>query len=319
MTDERIARLMQAVERGRAVLRSFGAEPPPPDVPAEAPLSVVLLCRGGRLGRIASAAGSRVDVLCALSTPVALEFLATGRFDALVIDAASLGLEARIALEDARRMPILTDVPVVVVASPFDGPIYGELGATAVVTLDGLEPAILAHGAVFKAVRTLKADLRDIRSVVVQPGESGLSGRALLAAHLERVLASGERDVSLGVMALSLASGAPVPTRIVRAAADLVRSVTRSEDTVAELRPATFGLILPGATGAEAERVARRLSGIVESSAVLDADGANPVQPVVDRAIVTLSPGLSLDAVWAALRQGLARSEAERSEAADAN
>lgn len=308
---------MTAVERSRAVLRAFGAEPKPPQVPAEAPLSVVLLCRGGRLGRIASAAGSRVDVLCALSTPVALEFLATGRFDALVIDAISLGLEARIALEDARRMPVLTDVPVIVVASPYDEPFYSDMGATAVVALDQLQPALLSHGAVFRTVRTLKADLRDLRAVVVQPGDSGLSGRPLLVAHLERVSSAGETDVAFVVLALTLSNAKPVPQRILRAAAALVRSVTRAEDTIAEFKPASFGLVLPGAPGAEAEKVARRLAAIVESSAVLDENDQEPLQPRVDMAVVVLQPNMSSDAIWSAVRHGLDRSGAERALSSD--
>jgi len=315
MSVDRLAVVERALVRSRAVLSAFGVDRANEGDAAQAALSAILLCRGGRLGKLAAAAGSDVDVLCALSAAVAQEFLLAGSFDALVIDGTSLGVEARLVVEEVRRVVQLIDLPVIVVAAPFDASIYEEVGASAVVIVDELAAALKRHAGAYRAVRAAKRTLRALKAVVVGDTASGLSGRALFAAHLERIVATREAPVTLGVLKVTLPGideDAPLPSQVLKPIAGLLTTITRAEDVVAEIRSATFGLLFPGADVTQARRVVQRLAAVTESSAIVARDGATVLQPAVDHAVVSLDAFASVEDIWQEMRARIQEAASRR-------
>lgn len=305
MTTDRLSVLEAAIRRTRDVLAAHGLTPPPATA-ATGPLSVILLCRGGRLGKLAAAIGPQSETLCALSAPVAIEFLLSGAYDAFVVDADSLGADAQAAVSEARRHSSLSDVPVLVVTAT--GANLAEPGATAV-TLADLSSRLHETASAARRVGELRRELRDLKRQVIGRTASGLSNRDAFIAHIAHVLRHGEAPVAVGILRTRMPRDGAVPSDLIsRPIAALLGSVTRAEDAIAEIAPGTFALLFPGAQPHHAERVVTRLAAVVENSALLAADGS-VVQPKVDHAEVAIAGMASVDAVWHSLETKLAAAQ----------
>jgi GGDEF domain-containing protein len=292
MSAIRLATLEAAARRTRAVLAARGLGPGAPPA-AEAPLSAVLLCRAGRLAMLASALGSDVKALCALAVSGALEYAAAGTFDAFVIDAPSLGVEAGTAVEEARRRANIVDLPLIVVVSEAERGWFGAGDAEALVAIEDVSASVHALGGEFRRLRRLKQELRTAKALTYPDTASGLPGRDLFAAHIGEVIAHSEKPVTLGALRVTAPSGSA--DDILRPAAALIQSVTRSEDVIAEMGSGTFGLLFPGAEPGAAGRVVARVAGVVQNSAVLA--GGSVIQPVVEHAALPVE-GPSFAALW---------------------
>jgi hypothetical protein len=295
----RLATLEAAARRTGVVLSARGIDPAA-SMPPDGPLAAILLCRAGRLAMLASALGSDVKALCALSISGALEYAASGTFDALVIDAPSLGVEAGTAVEEARRRANLTDLPLIVVVSEAERGWFGPGDAEALVSIDEVSSGVHALGREFRRLRRLKRELRAAKVLSFPETGSGLPGRDLLAAHVAEVLATGEAPVTLGAVRVSAPGGSA--DEILRPTAGLIQSVTRSEDVIADLGAGAFGLLFPGAEPGPAARVVARVAGVVQNSAVVI--GGAVVQPIVEYAALPVE-GPSFDALWQRIEAAL--------------
>jgi hypothetical protein len=296
---------MTATERVRALdaaaarLRAVASAPPSRPADEDGPLAAILLCRGGRLGALAQAAGRGVEALCAFSTPIAIEFLQAGAYDALVVDAPSLGPGADRAVEEVRRIGALADLPVVVV----DGErAEGSSPGAFATGLDGLAATLAERGRAYRRLRASRRELRALKRAAAA-GPSGLPDGAFLTANLRHALAARERGLTLGLLAIEAEGGEP-PANLRRAVGDLLAMLTRAEDVAAEIAPGRFGLVFVAADPEHAERLMTRLAGVVQNSAVLASDGR------VIRASVRISAqplGAATDAgsVVEALARGL--------------
>lgn len=305
MSAIRLATLEAAALRTRAVLAARGLDPAAALAP-EAPLSAILLCRAGRLAQLAMALGSDVKALCALSIPGALEYAASGTFDAFVIDAPSLGVEAGTAVEEARRRANLVDLPLIVVVSEAERGWFGPGDAEALLAIEEVSGGVHELGGAFRRLRRLKAELRAAKALTFPGTASGLPGRDLLAAHVGEVIARGERPVTLGALRVTAPGGSA--DDILRPTAALIQSVTRPEDVIAEIGGGAFGLLFPGAETGAAARVIARVAGVVQNSAVLV--GETVIQPVVGYAALPVE-GPSFEALWARVETTLASSPGE--------
>jgi GGDEF domain-containing protein len=303
MTADRLSVLQAAVRRTRHVLTAHGLAPPPPAAET-GPFSVILLCRGGRLGKLAAAVGPKSETLCALSVSVAIEFLLSGTYDVLVIDAESLGADAQTAVGEVRRHTSLSDVPILIVTS--SGTAFAAQGVTARVALPDLSARLHEVANAARHVGQLRRELRELKRHVVGHTASGLSNRNAFTAHIAYALGNAEAPVAIGVMRMRMpGDGAAPPAIVSRPIAALLGTVTRAEDVIAEIAPGTFALLFPGAQPHDAERVVARLAAVVENSALLAADGS-VVQPKVDHAEVAIAGMASVDAVWHSLEEKLA-------------
>jgi len=144
-----------------------------------------------------------------------------------------------------------------------------------------------------------------LRSSQGSAGAGGASSPRLFALHATRVgRRADETDRTLSFVALSLTprSGRSAPARaVLEEALRTTARLVRAEDMIARLTTSTIVVMLRATRGADAERVARRLEGVVtgvQPRATLDL--FNVACAAVERA-----PGTELERVIAALIAGM--------------
>lgn len=301
MIEKRLNGLETAAKRVRTVAAARGMAAIPLDPASDRPASAILLCRGGRLGSLVGALCPAVETICALNVRVAIEFLTSGNYDAAIIDAVSLGTVAREAVEQLRRQSQLGDMPIIVVAPPFEADGFVEIGASAAVPLGELRGALFALTPAYRRLIGLKRELRLSKAATNGGTMSGLAGADFLDAHIAEVIAAAEAPVALGTIHLALGTGRVSLDTMSCAVARLVMTLTRAEDVVAELDPSRFAILFCGIEDAEACRVLDRLRAVIEHSAMLGQDGDEVLVPRVTQSLTRVAGFASTRELWQAI------------------
>ncbi len=228
---------------------------------APSPLSLSVLS-------VAQRAGYRVEGV--LSAAQALSAIETDRFDCGVFLPQAPSDPLRSLAATLRRRNRQADFPILTLD---DGPATGENSFLARHVEDDLPDAIAA------AVRTAQ-QTHLIKRFLTAGGHGGAwdgcaeaASAAFFARHAARLLARAREterpfallSVHLDAAFLSQRNAADIAGPL-RQASGLISSITRTEDMAARIAPTTFAVTLPATTGADADRIADRLTGVVQNT-----------------------------------------------------
>lgn len=290
MSETRFDRLTRALSRTKAVLLERGISLPPELQPGQR--AILILCQGLRFSLIAANIGERYEIVGAYTDPVAIDFLGSRPFDALVIDEASVDTPPEDTIARIKAHAPLRDVPMLVITTVQNAARYQEQGVS-VVTDDAqiaarLAPLTLAC----QTARNARTQMDRLRQIILDAGPLGLNGQKVLEAHCSEAARSAEAPLALALFRIGIEtmphSVAAAPLQVRRSLVSLVLALTRTEDMLFELDDGHLALLLAGADAIDGRIVAERLTNVMESSVTIDAETMQAISPLVMSGVVSL-------------------------------
>jgi GGDEF domain-containing protein len=102
--------------------------------------------------------------------------------------------------------------------------------------------------------------------------ESGLPGRAVFGSHVQAILQEEPDPSDFAIGFIKIRDGADLGPAILRPMAQILRETLRPEDHIAEVRPAVFGVVAPGMSGAALEDRLGEAALSIASATFFDTD-----------------------------------------------
>ena len=196
-------------------------------------------------------------------------------FDGLVIVPSSEHDPLLTVARALRRHPRRFALPVIAVAGKEDdAALFGRKGATDVILADhlgaDLGPRALLSARRARLMKSMKVFLNACAGEGVRDPASAAFTGAFALEHGSRLCARADhtgRPLSAVVIRLRNAYDGRDPVRAsLPRAAQLVNRLTRAEDTVARIAPATFLALMPATSRGGAEKASLRIEGVLENT-----------------------------------------------------
>jgi two-component system cell cycle response regulator len=292
----------------------FGAPPPETETDAGAHDSHVLVVGAGiRYFTIERVLSKKATLIGAFTLETALDYLDRQAFDAIILN---LPLDEAIEFTDVlRRNPDHYTVPVLALTGDGDPRLIEEIydagaddvilaGEGEVVFADRVEAAIAEH----RLHRQLRAAHSGTHHALINDSLTGLYVRGFLMDHLETVVADA-RDAGapvsvIGVVIADLADlnaewGWAGGDQLIRQVGRLIGRLVRGTDLPARAGGDRFAVVMPGSDAADAEAAARRICGIVETTAFAVVGATGPVYATLDVGVAEIEPKDTAEALLA--------------------
>lgn len=289
-----------------------------PDLEVGATLTdahVLVVGAGIRYFTIERALSKRATLVGAFTIETALDYLERRPFDAVVLN---LPLDDAIDfLEVLRRNPSWFALPVVVLTGDGEPRMIEavhEAGASDVVFADESEKVfadrVEAAMGEHRLRETLKAAYARARHHATNDALTGLYTRGFMMDHLGLLVGdardTGERLSVVGLRIMDLAEinaewGWSGGDHLVRQVGSLIGRLVRGEDLAARAGGDRFALVLPATDGEDAARVAHRIAGVIETTALTIPEATGPIYVSIAVSIAECEPHDDPDTLYARL------------------
>ncbi len=300
----RLATLRGEIWRRADTAGRFGVSTPEPETPATIDSHVLVVGAGIRYFTIERALAKKATLVGAFTIETALDYLERQNFDAVVLN---LPLdEATEFTELLRRNPDHYCVPVLALTGEADPRLVEavyDAGATDVILAaegeavfaERVEAAMAEHALQIR----LKAAHAETRHAAINDTLTGLYVRGFLMDHLESLIGDARDDGGrLSVVAFRILDLADVNAewgwaggdQMIRQVGRMIGRLVRGEDLPARIGGDRFAVVLPATDVGDAEIAARRIAGVIETTAFQVGGSTGPVYATLGIGVAEIEP-----------------------------